>query len=279
VPIAIQCSSFSFSGQTFPSTTSVTFTSNDPVCQYHYYQTNSNRWANQNDYKQQTINYWLENVIKNNQTSQQENEDFHKELNSCEVRDAEDFIISADDSASSCLQRSKQRYKPYSACVKRELPLVDQAETSYRQDKIRTLKALIAKHDEHINDLKLCTNVQPDCPSEDAGTIPLRVAGKGKHCAANPNANKPKIGYCRVTKEKRSPAFDIRNPNSIFFAVLEEEQFWHQEHSQQIPHVTRRKRGRSGSEHSWNRCCATETFSEQHDEFLPHVELRNISAS
>lgn len=249
------------------------------MCQYHYYQTNSNRWVNENDYKQQNINCWLENVIKNNQASQRENENFENEVTSYDSGDVDNVIVAADDSASCCLQRPKQRYKPYGACVKRELPMVDRTETSYRQDKIRTLKSLIAKHDEHINELKLYTNMETDYPHENAAKIPLRAAEKMKNCPTQSNPSKPKLGSCRVVKDKKSPAFNIRYPSSVFFAVLEEEQSCHQEHSQQMPSTARRKRGRSHTEHSWNRCCARETFSEQHDEFLPHIELGNISAS
>ncbi|KXJ17449.1 uncharacterized protein LOC110234010 [Exaiptasia diaphana] len=231
-----------------------TATGSEPVCQYHYYQTSTNRWMNQAEYKHQNINCWLENVLKNNQNKREEIEDFETEQI---TQDEEDEHLSIDDSSASCLLRAK-RYKPYHACAKRDLPITDQNEMNCRQDKIMTLTTLITRHDEHKNGLKLCRNMDSDKQRLNTGKKTLRGPERGKNCQLQPNSSKSKANG-KPAKEKKMTSFDIRNPNSIFLAVLEEEQL-----------ARRRLTG------GWS-CCATETLTGQQDEL--RVELENISAS
>ncbi|XP_031566105.1 uncharacterized protein LOC116301223 [Actinia tenebrosa] len=111
---------------------------------YHYYLTHHVRTQLsstdiQNYYN---IHSWLDNVVKNNK-SEPAVADFETD---CVIEEEADSLHVGDDYTSSA--HLDQRYPLHVACAKAKSPIKEQKEALLsRQEKIKTLKALLTKHE------------------------------------------------------------------------------------------------------------------------------------
>lgn len=113
-----------------------------PGPSYHYYQTNQVRThlTSTSIQKYYNIHSWLDNVVKN--TNSEPVADFESDSH---IEEESDSLLVGDDYT--CSANLDQRYPPRIACAKAKSRITDQKETLSRQEKIKTLKALITKHE------------------------------------------------------------------------------------------------------------------------------------